>query len=89
MLINLEKESSIIKHGFFCKLDENINNIVITNAYQSNYSKGWIDYAPFESEDGKKWTRTKPGSYNGKEFSFNVCKNSQYISWFPPYNINN
>jgi len=88
MEILLEKESNITKHGFFCKIQNGTDYIIIKNAYQSNYAKGWKDYAPFQSIDGITWERTLPGSFNGKEFSFFIKKDANYVCWFPPYQIN-
>ncbi len=85
MEIFLEKEGNINKHGFFCEIKSHTEQIIIKNASDSRYAKGWNNYAPFESTDGKNWHRTKPGSYNGKEFIFEINKNSKYACWFPNY----
>ncbi len=87
MEILLETEGDIIKHSFFCKVLKGTKEVIIKNARKSKYSKGWQDYSPFESSDGKVWTRTKPGKYNGEEFLFKINDNSTYICWYPPYRI--
>ena len=87
MKIILEKEQKTTKHSFFCKLKEGTKKVEIMNAADSPYKKGWIDYAPFESVDGKTWKRLKPGYYDGKTFSFSVSRNAKYACWFPNYDI--
>ncbi len=87
MDIVLEKERGITKHSFFCKLESKTNKVKILNADQSPYQKGWHQYAPFESFDGRRWQRTRPGIYDGKAFSFNVSKGVKYACWFPPYDM--
>ena len=87
MNILLEKENGLIKHSFFCVLNPGVKRIHILNAGDSPYEKGWQDYAPFESADGKVWTRVKNGDYKDKVFSFEVTKKAKYACWFPPYDI--
>lgn len=87
MIITLEKEANITKHGFFCKLSQNTKEIIIQNAFQSDNARGWADYAPFASSDGKNWIRLNPGKYTGKEFIFKVQPETKYVCWFPPYNL--
>lgn len=87
MKIVLEKEQKTTKHSFFCKLEEGTKKVEIINAADSPYKKGWIDYAPFESMDGKTWKRLQPGHYDGKSFLFSVSENAKYACWFPNYDI--
>lgn len=85
MDILLDKESRTTRHSFFCRLQNNVDCVVIKNAAQSPYAHGWAGYAPFESADGVCWQRTKSGHYHGTEFSFDVSKNAHFVCWFPPY----
>ena len=87
MKITLEKEYNTTKHSFFCKLEPGTKKVEVVNACDSPYKKGWLNYAPFESLDGKTWKRVKPGNYDGKSFSFSVSEKAKYACWFPHYDI--
>lgn len=84
MIIKLDQEAEVVKHGFFCVLAENETEATVINAYQSPNAKGWAEYAPFVSRDGQNWERIKPGKYDGKEFCFDVDPQAKFVCWYPP-----
>ncbi len=85
--IELKAEGKYVSHSFLDECPEIPAQIDIINAGKSQYSKGWDNYAPFESADGENWKRTKPGTFDGNKFSF--ISNSKFISWYPPYPVEN
>lgn len=92
--LNLNKEFDSVTHSFYFKVivDEILGNgltFSIDNAGKSPYSKGWDNYAPFESSDGKIWNRTREGKLVGSTFSFDVegYGKELLLSWYIPYSL--
>ena len=88
-VIKLQKESATVSHSFTKEISEQTTYVVVENAGDSFYSKGWFDYKPFSSTDGINWERTSVGIFNGKSFSFNVNQADRFVSWYVPYTKSN
>ena len=84
-VIRLKKESTTVSHSFTKEVSEQTTCVVVENASDSFYAKGWFNYKPFSSKDGINWERTDTGIFDGKSFSFNVNKADRFISWYVPY----
>ena len=89
--VNLSKENNSYCHNFLfkVKLDqpEMGIKIVIDNAYQSAFQKGWHSYRPFISTDFSKWKRLPEGEFTNGQFSISIEHSYKefYVTWYPPY----
>lgn len=90
--LNLNKEFNSFTHWFYFKvlldkISKNSLSFSIDNAKKSAFAKGWNNYAPYSSLDGKTWKRTKRGSLLGSAFNFEVenCDEEFFVSWYSPY----
>ncbi|MEO1660214.1 MAG: M14-type cytosolic carboxypeptidase [Pseudomonadota bacterium] len=60
--------------------------LIIENAGQAAYPKGWDNYKAVVSQDTMTWHRA-PTSYNGKHLTIEteLAANSAYVAYFAPY----
>lgn len=60
--------------------------LIIENAGQSSFPKGWPDYQAFVSTDHNKWTRTKTLFDQGKLIiNHQPAEMATFFAYFPPY----
>lgn len=68
--------------------DKEIAEIVIENAGDSRYPKGWHAYKPFYRRQGEPWKRTSPGRFEDGSFYFSFeapTSGSFEVCWYPPF----
>lgn len=90
--LNLNKEFNSFTHWFYFKvlldkISKKHLSFSIDNANQSAFAKGWNNYAPYASLDGKNWKRTKQGNLSGSSFNFEIDNYDEefFVSWYSPY----